>query len=454
MSSGPERQIAFSAGKSGTAPATWGQQAIWDAVRKLGPDAPRYNVTMEFPVPPGRLVARFLGAVGQLLHLHDSLHTRLLPEEDGGLTQVLDADGTLPVVVRTCPEEDIVREGRALMAELGGLPFDCARQWPLRIGLLERDGDLRYLALSFSHTAVDGWGLRRVVADLWELTDGADPATIRELRPAVQPLEEAGYQASVRGQRQDAAARRYWANKLRSGPRQLFPVRQELPATTKFPNAVLNSPALAQALEEVAEARRTSSATVLLAAVSAMACRVSGSPDSMLQVVVNNRFLPGLAHAVSTVALEGLFHLPDVGDDFADLVRRAQATLLSTYRNAYYDKRLLDAHLADLVAQEGSIADRSCVFNDRRDLMPRQPGEEVARVPLKEALAKTTLSWPIEFDPRPHTTFAMDALNVPGSLELAMTADSRLLPRPAMERFLFGIEDLVVTEALTLNGLT
>jgi hypothetical protein len=36
-------EVGCSAGNSGTGPATWGQRAIWDAVRDLGSDAARYN---------------------------------------------------------------------------------------------------------------------------------------------------------------------------------------------------------------------------------------------------------------------------------------------------------------------------------------------------------------------------------------------------------------------------
>jgi hypothetical protein len=42
----------------------------------------------------------------------------------------------------------------------------------------------------------------------------------------------------------------------------------------------------------------------------------------------------------------------------------------------------------------------------------------------------------------------MDVVDTPGALELAMTADSALIPRPDMESFLRGIEDAVVADAL------
>src|SRR5690349_20539746 len=38
--------FAFAGARSGSGPATWGQSAIWDAVRRLGADAARYNVSV------------------------------------------------------------------------------------------------------------------------------------------------------------------------------------------------------------------------------------------------------------------------------------------------------------------------------------------------------------------------------------------------------------------------
>jgi hypothetical protein len=301
-----------------------------------------------------------------------------------------------------------------------------------------------------SHTAVDAWGLRRLTADLTAIVRG-DPPRAGGEPPALQPGEEAAFQTSERGRRRDANARRHWERKLRLGPVRLFPAPAGEPARL-FPNAVLNSPALATAVEHVAAAQRVSSSSVLLAAASAMTARITGAPDAVLQVVVNNRFLPGLADAVSTVASEGLFHLADAAGEFDEVVRRAHATSIATYRSAYYDKRLLDQDIERIAGDGAQVADRTCFFNDTRDLMPRQADTPApAGGSLEQARARTTLSWPVEFEPRPGVSYALDALRAPGSLELSMTADSALLPRPGMERFLYGVESLVVERALALG---
>jgi hypothetical protein len=440
MSTNRDLDITFTGGSTGTGAATWGQHAIWDVVRTLGSDAARYNVSVCLPVDPGMPVPAVLDALRQLCYLHDSLRS----DDAGQLTQIVDTAGTMSVPVRVCAADDVESTGAALLADLSGRPFDCAREWGMRVGLVESAGLVRRIAFSLSHTAADAWGLVRLAMNLTSIAQGETPAQVMATRPSMQPLTEAAFQASDRGRRLDANARRHWRTKLDLGPQRLFPPGGD--PGRMFPNAQFNSPALAVAAELVAAGHQVSSSSVLLAAAAAMASELSGSPDVVFQIVVNNRFLPGLTNAVSTLAQEGLFHLVDVNLDFADVVRRTHRTSLTTYRNSYYDRRLL---LADIEAAD-EVADHSCFVNDTRSLMPTE--RHVPTESLAKLRSRTTLRWPIEFEPRQNVTFAMDLVDVPDSIELSMTANSALVSKPDMERYLCGIEDLVIAEAVTLGA--
>lgn len=452
-------EIELSSGRSGTGPATWGQHSIWDTVSTLGDDAARYNVSLGAPVTVALPVPAVLDALGQLLQLHDSLHTTLAADETGRLRQTVEPDGRVPVVLRPCVSDDpaeIAEEGAALLAELVGQPFALDAEWPVRVGLLESGGEARFIALVLAHTAADGWGLHQVATNLTALVLGEPPARISELRPSLQPLEEAEFQCSERGRRRDAAARQYWFRKLKAGPPRLFRDKGTggQPGTLPFPNALLHSPALALALPRVAAVHRVGPSAVLLAAVATMTARISGCPDAVLQVVVNNRFLPGLAHAVSTLSGQALVHLPDADQDFVELLRRTQSVSLASYRHAYYDRLLLERDIAELEAGDGPVADRSCFFNDTRELGTQpveafDPGARADPAGIAEARSLTTLSWPIVFPPRQGVSFAVDALGAGDAVRLSMTADSALLSREEMERFLFGIEELITTTATT-----
>jgi hypothetical protein len=476
-------KVGVRSARSGTAQATWGQQAIWDVVQGLGADAPRYNLALSVPIEPGRPVPLLLEDLTALLHLHDSLRTRLRPDESGVLRQVLDGGGELPVVLWQCAVEEVAERSGRLLADLLGRPFETAGQWPVRTGLVEADGAVRHLVLVLSHTASDGWGIRRLHQDLLDLWRGIGVAPIRLARPSLQPLDEAAQQASER----DAAARRHWCERLAAGPERLFPLGgragdaaagraggaaggwnggraggaagAEPDPARLLPNARLYSPALARAVGQVAAGRGVSGSSVLLAAAAVQQSRLSGADGALLQVVVNNRFLPAATQAVSTMAQEGLFHLPSTRGDFAEVLGRAHLAALGSYRHAGYDKRLLDRDIAELRSGAGVVADRSCTFNDARIIRADaadRPDDvaleaEAARTPLSRLRARSTLSWPVEFPSRGDFSFAMDALYIPGALELAMTADAERVSRAGMEQFLCGIEDLVVAEATALG---
>ncbi|MBB5867074.1 hypothetical protein F4553_000453 [Allocatelliglobosispora scoriae] len=442
-----ELDIAFSAGRSGAGPATWGQHAIWDAMRTLGTDAARYNVAGGARLDPPITRSRLTAVLGELACLHDSLRTRL-SADDGGLRQVVYSRGAVPLVVRQSTAEELGRSANVLYGELRALPFDVEHEWPVRVGAVEVDGLVHHVVFALSHTASDGWGVRNLIADFTDLCGGRSVASILAGNGRLQPLDEAGFQASGRGRRRDAAARRFWRDLLHSGPPNLFPATAGRPAAQPFPNAVLHSPALALATEHVARYLAVSPASVLLAAAAASMGRLTGVSEAVFQVVVNNRFLPGLADVVNTVAQEGLLHVAETDGDFSLLVRRTFGATVSTHWHAYYDKLALDSDIATSRDRGDVIGDHSCVVNDFRGLVPDETWVRPEPVPLARALSRTVLTWPVEFEPRPNLSFALDAAAVSGAIELAMTADSAVLPRPDMERFLFGIESLVVGEAL------
>ncbi|MFJ4577930.1 condensation domain-containing protein [Streptomyces echinatus] len=453
MTTVEERTIRLDSARAGTGPATWGQRAIWGVVTRLGDDAPRYNLRLDLPLTPPRPASRVLADLTELLRMHDSLRTRLLPHGEDGLEQVVDGTGELPARVRTCAAAEAPAVGEALREELAGRPFDHAREWPFRVGLVECEGLVHRLVLAASHTAMDLWGEGRMLRDLELIEAGESAESLLAARPALQPLQAAAVQSSPLGRRRDEAARQHWCERLTAGPRRIFldPAAPELAATDPgrlFPNALLRSPALAVAVERVAAELGVSDAAVLLGAASHQLARMSGSSDVLFQVVVSNRFQPAASESVSTMAQEAVFLLTDADKDFEDAVRRTRSVSFTAFRHAGYDKWALDREVARLV-ERGEAADHSCWWNDTRD-----PGigpfdtVERPRSALGELTGRTELSWPTEFLPRANVSVAVDVLTAPGALELCMTADPAVLTRDGMERFLRGVEGLIVAEAV------
>ncbi|MFC4033928.1 condensation domain-containing protein [Streptomyces polygonati] len=452
MSETEEEELALriSAERSGRGPATWGQQVIWDSISSLGDDGRRYNQMVGVQLDPPYPRSAVLDALTAAARRHEALRTRLEPSPTGELTQVLDDTGQIPVVIRRCAPAETERVGKELLASLAAGAFDCAAHWPIRVGLVEAGGLVRHFELALSHTAVDGGGLRRLTRDVVMLLAGTSPESLRKLYPATQPLDEAAYQKSDRGRRRDAAARRHWCARLGDGPRRLFPARAEHDPDTLFPNVVLHSPALLRSVDHVAAVRNVSGSSVLLAAVTRGIARLADAPEVQFQLVVGNRFLPGMAQTVTTLAQDGLFHAAVAEGDFPALLRRVHASALGAYRYASYDKRLLDRDVERLRKDVPELADHSCFYNDTRepDLFRPAPPPGTEHLPLPRAREQTTVTWPVEFPPRKDVTFGLDVLDTPGALDLTMTADTSRVPRPVMEEFLREIEATIIEDAL------
>ncbi|NEE25811.1 non-ribosomal peptide synthetase condensation domain protein, partial [Streptomyces sp. SID7982] len=88
---------------SGRAPLTWGQRAIWHAIRRTAPNDHYFNIGRVLPLADrGRpvTVPEALKALAHLMERHESLRTRLLlGPQDGEPAQSLTDAGTLTVTI-------------------------------------------------------------------------------------------------------------------------------------------------------------------------------------------------------------------------------------------------------------------------------------------------------------------------------------------------------------------
>lgn len=123
--------IRFSGSRSGTAPLTWGQRAIWDTIQKTAPDDHYFNFGRVLKVPRRArplTVERAVEALGALVERHESLRTRL----GAGPSQVLETSGAIAVTLSAGDPD-------RLLDTLAEKSFDYAGEWPLRVGLVVAD---------------------------------------------------------------------------------------------------------------------------------------------------------------------------------------------------------------------------------------------------------------------------------------------------------------------------
>ncbi|MFC7644157.1 condensation domain-containing protein [Streptosporangium lutulentum] len=225
-----------------------------------------------------------------------------------------------------------------------------------------RREEVTHIVLVFCHLAADGLGAEIAITDLrLLLLRGALPGP-----PPPSPLDLARWQESGQGLKVAEAAAEYWESRYRRIPPTMFDRPADAPAAPPVWRAQLVSRALDLAVRRVAAAHGTSTSTVLLAATSALAGRMSGHDVCAMLPIVGNRFRGDTAKVVTTLSQEGLFVLDLRASDFGDLLRAAKPAALRAYRSAYHDPRDRDRLTARVSLERGTPIHPYCCFNDMR----------------------------------------------------------------------------------------
>ncbi|MFD8559042.1 hypothetical protein ACFV1N_17315 [Streptosporangium canum] len=461
--------IRFSGSRSGTAPLTWGQRAIWDTIQKTAPDDHYFNFGRVLKVPRRArplTVERAVEVLGALVERHGSLRTRL----GAGPSQVLETSGAIAVTLSAGDPD-------RLLDTLAERAFDYAGEWPLRVGLVVADetaagaaegttgdaagrttgetaeeitgdaagrppgGTVTHIVLVFCHLAADGLGAEAAITDLrLLLLRGAVPGP-----PPPSPLDLARWQRSEQGLRVARIAAEHWESEYRRIPPTMFDRPVAVPEGPPVWRAQIVSRALDLAVQRIAALHGVSTSTVLLAASSVLVGAVTGHDVCAMLPIVGNRFRADTANAVTTLSQEGLFVLDLRGDaTFADLLRRAKPAALRAYRSAYHDPDDRDRLTARISRERGAEIHPYCCFNDMR-FVDRVDASHDERT-VRQAMEETALTWPLSQD-RLNCRFCLHVTGEPGGLGVSLTADTRFLPRPAMERYLYDLESLLVEAA-------
>ncbi|WP_212735276.1 condensation domain-containing protein [Herbidospora galbida] len=419
-------RAAFSGGRTGTASFTWGQRAIWEAIERTRPDDHYFNFGRVLPLGARPAsVSSALWALGRLVERHESLRTLV---GDGG--QLLRANGELSVRTGDDPQ--------ALLAEMAATAFDYAHEWPLRAGLvLSPDGAVTHLVLVFCHLAADGLGAEQAIRDLrLLLLRGGAPAS----RPP-QPMDIARWQESAAGRRVAGEAAAYWEEAHRRIPPTMFHVPSGAGESPPVWRASLRSPAVDLAAQRIAVRHGTSTSTVLLTAVTALVSEMTGHETVAMLPIVGNRFRADTRTAVTTMSQEGLFVLDVEKVRFDELLSLAGPAALRAYRSAYHDPADRSAALDRVAAERGTVVHPWCCFNDMRFADNPVYRDEAL---IRRALGESALSWPMSQD-QLNCRFCV---HLSGTMDVSVTADTRWLSKADMERFLYGLETMLVEAAL------
>ncbi|MFF7036747.1 condensation domain-containing protein [Streptomyces griseus] len=468
-------EVSFRGERSGTAPLTWGQRAIWHAIRRTAPNDHYFNIGRVLPLADrGRpaTVAATLDALARLVERHEALRTRLVPAAaDGGPSQWLADTGSLPVTIAPATGlPEAAAEAETLLDGLSGTRFDYPAEWPLRAALVTVGDRVTHAVLVLCHLAADGHAAEVLVRDLRLLVRRGSAGR----PPATTPLDLARGQHAEAGRRRGAAALAHWEAGFRAAPPTMFPEPCAEPRSPRFWTGRIVSPALARAVAAVAAAHRVSGSTVLLTASAALVAAGEGHRTAAVMPIVGNRAAEALRDLVSTLSQDGLFvldlaaaerntedrHGDRDGDGeekgtgaarFTDLLPAAHRAALRAYRAAVYDPVEWDALGERLRAEYGREVHPYCCFNDMR-LVERpvpegpRPTARVLAEELAEARRRTAFGFPATQD-RVACRYCLHITEEGDALAVSLTADTAYLPPEAIRAHLYAMEELIVTSA-------
>lgn len=191
---------------------------------------------------------------------------------------------------------------------------------------------------------------------------------------------------------------------------------------------------------------------MLLAGYAVAVARLTGITPALIQVVVSNRFRPGLADVSHPLSVAGLFmvEVADASfDEVVDRTRRASA-LCSKY--AYYDPEQMEELRARIDREREETVDLSCLFNDRRFGIGVEPPDPVApsRHELEAAQAESALRWGQPF-PRYHDKLMIQVGAAMDTVELEIHADTHHVSVDEVKALMLDFEALVVGAAFDPN---
>lgn len=434
--------VPFAGSGTGTGELTWGQRGIWGAIRAGGGP---HNIGGGVPMPPGTTVDDIATGLRYLLSRHRALRTRYRLDPNGGLpTQVLFDAGELPLEIVDIDDAD----DPAVVADTAWersrtTEFDYEREWPIRVSVVRRLDTVTHMVVTYCHLATDAHGIGVLLADLAHSTaDRPPPVT------AIQPLELTRRQQGRHALRQHDASMRHWSGLVRTVAARRFGESTD-PRVPRYWEVICDSPAAYRAAGIIAARAGVDTSPVLLAAYAVACATVSGDGLFVTQSLVSNRFRPGLADVVATLAQPGLC-VVDVADvSFAEAVARARQSSTSGALNAYYEPFAHDDTLAELNTKRGEHVDLGVFFNDRR-VRHRAPAEPADPRPL---LPLTTLRWARKIDSFGHRLF-LHVNDVPDTLNFALLADTHCLSPADVLTCARTMETMLVAAALDPNTTT
>lgn len=424
--------VRFEGEGAGTGELAWGQQEAWMSIRRLGSWMPLGGVK---PLPPGTTLEDVSAELSYLMSRFQVLRTRVLFDPEQRPMQELFASGEIVLEVFDADDDYPAEVAARVRRGYADADLDFATEWPIRMGVVRARGVLTHMIVLLSHFAVDAYGAQVMLSEVAARTTA--PVA------GMQPLDQARWQSSPAGRRQNAAALRYHEAVLRSIEPRRFNVRHE-PREAAVWSGEFTSRALPMAVAEIVARMEADTAAVLLAVFAVALTRVTSVNPVVIRPLVGNRFRSGLSDVVCSAAQSGLCVLDVADTPFEEVLRRVQRATMTAYKHAYHNPFDLE-ELVDRVSRErGADIEIACFFNNRRGETPARAAAPSMPQQVREALAHSAFRWTATAQSPMRRTFARVQRDVGDAMQLSLLMDSTVLSLDDGEAWLRGTEAVAI----------
>ncbi|NDD30908.1 MAG: amino acid adenylation domain-containing protein, partial [Proteobacteria bacterium] len=380
-------------------PLSFAQQAMW-LIDQIEPMTALYNVPMALRLR-GELARDALqAAIDAMVARHEVLRTTLVAEKGQPFARI-SAPASLPMTlidVRAKPPDE--REAAALEAATTAarVPFDLARDWPLRASLVRMSDQEHLLVLVFHHVAFDARSAEIVVDELGAVYAshmGGDAPTLPPM--PIQHADYAAWQREVHDSAQTETRIAWWRTHLADAPQVLdLPLDHARPARPSRRGNVAFHPLDATLTSRITTLSRAHGATTfltLLTAFQVLLHRWTDAEDIMVGCPVTNREIPESENLIGLL-VETVVFRADFSNDktFTDLLRKMRDTALGAYANTVPFETLVEALASDRDVRMHPLAQVAFSYlPDEAERSLRLPGLTSTPVEIDTGVAKLDL---------------------------------------------------------------
>ncbi|MBV9821509.1 MAG: condensation protein [Actinobacteria bacterium] len=442
--------VPFAGTRTGRAPLTWGEKALLQDQKETGL---ALNATGAQNLAPGTTVESAAARLGKLMSAQPALRVRLGTDEDGSLYQEVHPGGEVAVEVMDFADDDDPYEVAAFTEGLWQQwliqPIHHFDDWPARMGIVRHRGRALYQILSFNHLVIDGTSMRYLMP---EMGVGELPAGAGTTNP-LDILQLAEYENSEAGQKISRRAMRFWESHLRDIPPRTFgePIYPDGRLGKRYWHGRFASPAAYQAVLAIAQRTGADVSRAMFAVLSVALGRAMGLDRLRAKVILSNRYRPGFAEVIASLALNGIVSI-DLTDATVDQVMaRGRQALLASGMNSYYDPDHLNELMARLDAERGYRAEVTLRMNDRRRTTQKWTEEEVrARrvtpADIQSRLGETFFSWDGTLETC-HDDAFVTIEDYRSTFHLQLIFNMACFTDKQIEDFVYGVEQVAIEAA-------